>query len=203
MAQCVQSVQEFIQDTFVPMVAVLCSEAAESSTRKNNLSFAELVRPFCRLTSEVHMRDPNNQSHVIKNLRINVTGIVTQPPQQTAIRKLLSEVVSASQPAEGLVANVITAGDYDLNISGKPSVSLLIPEMLEIHGSFTWLGQTQYKIQLKGQEVYTVPLKACFVHAGVYNLGTPRVFARLADQNVQCETSQQNSTPALIIINNV
>ncbi|XP_043543575.1 trafficking protein particle complex subunit 8 isoform X2 [Chiloscyllium plagiosum] len=117
MAQCVQSVQEFIQDTFVPMVAVLCSEAAESSTRKNNLSFAELVRPFCRLTSEVHMRDPNNQSHVIKNLRINVTGIVTQPPQQTAIRKLLSEVVSASQPAEGLVANVITAGDYDLNIS--------------------------------------------------------------------------------------
>uniref|UniRef100_UPI00398E8401 trafficking protein particle complex subunit 8 isoform X4 n=1 Tax=Pristiophorus japonicus TaxID=55135 RepID=UPI00398E8401 len=117
MAQCVQSVQEFIQDTFVPMVAVLCSEAAETSTRKNNLTFAELVRPFCRLTSEVHMRDPNNQSHVIKNLRISVTGIVTQPPQQTAIRKLLSEVVSASQPADGLVANVITAGDYDLNIS--------------------------------------------------------------------------------------
>lgn len=52
MAQCVQSVQEFIQDTFVPMVAVLCSEAADGSTRKNNLSFAELVRPFCRLTSE-------------------------------------------------------------------------------------------------------------------------------------------------------
>ncbi|XP_078254155.1 trafficking protein particle complex subunit 8 isoform X2 [Rhinoraja longicauda] len=117
MAQCVQSVQEFIQDTFVPMVAVLCSEAADGSTRKNNLSFAELVRPFCRLTSEVHMRDPNNQSHVIKNLRISVTSIVTQPPQQTTIRKLLSEVVSASQPAEGLVANVITAGDYDLNIS--------------------------------------------------------------------------------------
>ncbi|XP_041046081.1 trafficking protein particle complex subunit 8 isoform X1 [Carcharodon carcharias] len=126
MAQCVQSVQEFIQDTFVPMVAVLCSEAAESSTRKNNLSFAELVRPFCRLTSEVHMRDPNNQSHVIKNLRINVTGIVTQPPQQTAIRKLLSEVVSASQPAEGLVANVITAGDYDLNISDR-SVKASVP----------------------------------------------------------------------------
>ncbi|XP_069778658.1 trafficking protein particle complex subunit 8 isoform X2 [Narcine bancroftii] len=117
MAQCVQSVQEFLQDTFVPTVAVLCSEAARSSTRKNNLTFAELVRPFCRLTSEVHMRDPNNQSHVIKNLRINVTSIVTQPPQQATIRKLLSEVVAASQPAEGLVANVITAGDYDFNIS--------------------------------------------------------------------------------------
>lgn len=52
MAKCVQSVQEFVQDSFVPMVAVLCSEEAERVTRKNNLNFAELLRPFCRLTSE-------------------------------------------------------------------------------------------------------------------------------------------------------
>lgn len=52
MAQCVQSVQEFVQDSFVPMVAVLCSEEAERVTSKNNLNFAELLRPFCRLTSE-------------------------------------------------------------------------------------------------------------------------------------------------------
>ncbi|XP_067888728.1 trafficking protein particle complex subunit 8 [Heterodontus francisci] len=143
MAQCVQSVQEFIQDTFVPMVAVLCSEAAETATRKNNLSFAELVRPFCRLTSEVHMRDPNNQSHVIKNLRISVTGIVTQPPQQTAIRKLLSEVVSASQPAEGLVANVITAGDYDLNISDR-SVKASVPWYNNWKDTLTQLSSSKF-----------------------------------------------------------
>lgn len=52
MAKCVQSVQEFVQDSFVPMVAVLCSEDADRVTRKNNLNFAELLRPFCRLTSE-------------------------------------------------------------------------------------------------------------------------------------------------------
>ena len=52
MAQCVQSVHEFVQDSFVPMVAVLCSEEADRVTRKNNLSFSELLRPFCRLTSE-------------------------------------------------------------------------------------------------------------------------------------------------------
>ncbi|XP_075776887.1 trafficking protein particle complex subunit 8 isoform X7 [Pelodiscus sinensis] len=117
MAQCVQSVQEFIQDSFVPLVAALCSEEAERLTRKNNLGFSELVKPFCRLTSEVHMRDPNNQLHVIKNLKIAVNNIITHPPQPGAIRKLLNDVVSVSQPAEGLVANVITAGDYDLNIS--------------------------------------------------------------------------------------
>ncbi|OXB81697.1 UNVERIFIED_CONTAM: hypothetical protein H355_008946 [Colinus virginianus] len=77
------------------------------------------------------------------------------------------------------------------------------PEALEIHGSFTWLGQTQYKLQLKSQEVYSLQLKACFVHTGVYNLGTPRVFAKLVDQATLFETSQQNSMPALIIINNI
>uniref|UniRef100_A0A8C8EUZ2 Trafficking protein particle complex 8 n=1 Tax=Oncorhynchus tshawytscha TaxID=74940 RepID=A0A8C8EUZ2_ONCTS len=123
MAQCVQSVQEFIQDSFVPMVAVLCSEDAEKITRKNNLNFSELLRPFCRLTSEGHMRDPNNQVQVVKNLRISVNNVVTRPSVPTsgvhspAQRRLLSEVVSASQPAEGGVANFITAGDYDLNIS--------------------------------------------------------------------------------------
>ncbi|XP_067402268.1 trafficking protein particle complex subunit 8 isoform X7 [Emydura macquarii macquarii] len=117
MAQCVQSVQEFVQDSFVPLVAALCSEEAERVTRKNNLGFSELVKPFCRLTSEVHMRDPNNQLHVIKNLKIAVNNIITRSPQPGAIRKLLNDVVSISQPAEGLIANVITAGDYDLNIS--------------------------------------------------------------------------------------
>uniref|UniRef100_A0A8C5Z6B7 Trafficking protein particle complex subunit 8 n=1 Tax=Marmota marmota marmota TaxID=9994 RepID=A0A8C5Z6B7_MARMA len=117
MAQCVQSVQELIPDSFVPCVAALCSDEAERLTRLNHLSFAELLKPFSRLTSEVHMRDPNNQLHIIKNLKIAVSNIITQPPRPGAIRKLLNDVVSGSQPAEGLVANVITAGDYDLNIS--------------------------------------------------------------------------------------
>ncbi|XP_077391270.1 trafficking protein particle complex subunit 8 isoform X2 [Festucalex cinctus] len=76
MAQCAQSVQEFVQDSFVPMVAVLCSDEAERLTSKNKLNFAELLRPFCRLTSEGHLRDPNNQLQVVKNLRICVTKVV-------------------------------------------------------------------------------------------------------------------------------
>ncbi|XP_036100065.1 trafficking protein particle complex subunit 8 isoform X1 [Molossus molossus] len=126
MAQCVQSVQELIPDSFVPCVAALCSDEAERLTRLNHLSFAELLKPFTRLTSEVHMRDPNNQLHIIKNLKIAVSNIITQPPQPGAIRKLLSDVVSGSQPAEGLVANVITAGDYDLNISDR-SIKASVP----------------------------------------------------------------------------
>ncbi|XP_067454174.1 trafficking protein particle complex subunit 8 isoform X1 [Thunnus thynnus] len=122
MAQCVQSVLEFVQDSFVPLVAVLCSEEAERVTRKNNLNFAELLRPFCRLTSDGHIRDPNNQVQVVKNLRICVNNVVTSPSSTSAAlnpaqRRLLNEVVLSCQPQENGVANVITAGDYDLHYS--------------------------------------------------------------------------------------
>ncbi|EPQ12113.1 LanC-like protein 3 [Myotis brandtii] len=108
------------------------------ATRLNHLSFAELLKPFTRLTSEVHMRDPNNQLHIIKNLKIAVSNIITQPPQPGAIRKLLSDVVSGSQLADGLVANVITAGDYDLNISDRE---------VEPMEQFGKLSQEQHRIQ--------------------------------------------------------
>lgn len=75
-------------------------------------------------------------------------------------------------------------------------------ESLEVHSSFTWVGQTQYKLQLKPQEVLCLTLRACFLQAGVYNLNTHRVFAKPAEQAAMCETSQQTASPALIIINN-
>lgn len=55
---------------------------------------------------------------VVKGLRISVTGVNTRPTHFTELHKLVSQVVSACQPPEGPAANVITAGDYDLNISG-------------------------------------------------------------------------------------
>ena len=52
MAVCKQTANEFIQNTFSPSVAVLCSPDAEVLCQKNNLTFVELVQPFCRLTTE-------------------------------------------------------------------------------------------------------------------------------------------------------
>ncbi|XP_034036210.1 trafficking protein particle complex subunit 8 isoform X2 [Thalassophryne amazonica] len=122
MAQCVQSVQEFVQDSFVPMVAVLCSEEAERVTRKNNLTFSELLRPFCRLTSEGHIRDPNNQLQPVKNLCISINNVVTSPNAASAAlspaqRRLLNEVVLSCQPQEGSVPMMVTAGTYELNFT--------------------------------------------------------------------------------------
>jgi len=52
MAQCQQTAEEFILDVFSPLVAVLCSADVEAVCQKNNLSFVELIQPFCRLSTE-------------------------------------------------------------------------------------------------------------------------------------------------------
>ncbi|XP_014330677.1 trafficking protein particle complex subunit 8 [Xiphophorus maculatus] len=121
MAQCVMSVHEFIQDSFVPMIAVLCSGEAERVTRKNNLNFVELLRPFCRLTSEGHLRDPNNQLQTVKNLRICVSNVVTSPSPSASLgssqNRHLSEVVFSCQPQEAAQATALRTGDYHLNLN--------------------------------------------------------------------------------------
>ena len=77
----------------------------------------------------------------MKNLRISVNNVVTRPTSAPmsgvpgpAHRKLLSEVVSACQPAEGVAANVITAGDHDLNISGEFTCTALEDSGREAEG---------------------------------------------------------------------
>ena len=52
MARCTQSAQEFILSAFPIYVGALTSEDAELVCRKNHLSFAELIRPFCQLQSD-------------------------------------------------------------------------------------------------------------------------------------------------------
>ncbi|XP_033820715.1 trafficking protein particle complex subunit 8 [Periophthalmus magnuspinnatus] len=122
MAQCVQSVQELVQDSFTPMVAVLCSGEAERVSRRNRLSFAELLRPFCRLTSEGHIRDPNNALLQVKGLRISVNTLSPSLKAPTSFlspaqRSTLHHIVLSSHPPEGALSS-ITAGDYQLSFTG-------------------------------------------------------------------------------------
>ena len=52
MARSKLSAFEFIQEALAPMVGVVCSTDAEILCKKNNLSFVELLQPFCRLQAE-------------------------------------------------------------------------------------------------------------------------------------------------------
>ncbi len=52
MARSSRHAFDFIKDAFSPMVAVLTSEDAEMVSQQNDLSFVELVRPFCQLSKD-------------------------------------------------------------------------------------------------------------------------------------------------------
>ncbi|KAL4234283.1 Trafficking protein particle complex 8 [Mactra antiquata] len=121
MAQHKQTAHEFIQSTFSPQVAVLCSNDAELLCQKNNLSFVQLVQPFSRLKTEAHIKDPNNVQHSVQHLRIGVVDMNNQIPPAAAAKKLMNDAVNNEQPqlSEGNRGNVITVGDYDLQLSSS------------------------------------------------------------------------------------
>lgn len=52
MSQCIFTPQEFIQNAFSPMVAVMSTPLVEQACQKNNVSFIELLQPFCKLNIE-------------------------------------------------------------------------------------------------------------------------------------------------------
>ncbi|XP_077295309.1 trafficking protein particle complex subunit 8 homolog l(3)76BDm [Arctopsyche grandis] len=85
---------ELVSLSFGPAVAALPSPSADLLAQKNNLTFVELLQPFCRLSSEGHIRDPSGQQYSVKNLKLNISNVNTRPPQPTLARKFLNESVS-------------------------------------------------------------------------------------------------------------
>ncbi|XP_021914689.1 trafficking protein particle complex subunit 8 isoform X2 [Zootermopsis nevadensis] len=96
MAQCKLTPHEFIQNAFSPMVAVMCSQLVDQTCQKNNLSFVEMIQPFCKLSTEAHFREPSGTSVAVRNLRVTMLDVNSRPPQATLARKLLNESVSLS-----------------------------------------------------------------------------------------------------------
>ncbi|KAK7864298.1 hypothetical protein R5R35_009554 [Gryllus longicercus] len=94
MAQCKLTPHEFIQNAFSPMVSVMCSPSVDQTCQKNNLSFIEMIQPFCKINTEAHFRDPSGNTVTIRNLRITMLDVNSRPPQPTLARKFLNESVS-------------------------------------------------------------------------------------------------------------
>ncbi|XP_024936039.1 trafficking protein particle complex subunit 8 [Cephus cinctus] len=113
MAQCKLTPREFISNAFSPQVAAVCSASAEATCQKNNLSFIELLQPFCKLNTEGHIKDPQGVSVVVRNLRISVQDVNVRPPQPTLARKMLNESVSSVLCDR---TTVVRIGTTDLNI---------------------------------------------------------------------------------------
>ncbi|UJR31903.1 hypothetical protein I4U23_019377 [Adineta vaga] len=180
MAQTKKSVSEFIQDAFCPTIAVLCSYDAESICRKNNLTFAELIQPFCRLPSEVSYRDPSNNLITLKNLRLEIKDFNSLPPQNTLAKKLLNDSVSSALNSS--IANnerEIHTEQYDLNIKNTTP----------------WFDAWRdcfLRITYNGEHEFLKNYLACIMVVSTSHLDPMDAFAKL----VQQQALQQQQSPA-------
>ncbi|XP_076665916.1 trafficking protein particle complex subunit 8 homolog l(3)76BDm isoform X1 [Andrena cerasifolii] len=95
MAQCKLTPREFISNAFSPQIAAVCSIAADATCQKNNLSFVELLQPFCKLNTEGHFKDPQGNTVTVRNLRLFIQDVNAQPPEPSVARKMLNEAVSS------------------------------------------------------------------------------------------------------------
>ncbi|XP_076164861.1 trafficking protein particle complex subunit 8 homolog l(3)76BDm isoform X3 [Ptiloglossa arizonensis] len=89
MAQCKLTPREFINNAFSPQIAAVCSTAADAACQKNNLSFVELLQPFC------HFKDPQGNTVTIRNLRLFIQDVNAHPPDPSIARKMLNEAVNS------------------------------------------------------------------------------------------------------------
>ena len=77
----------------------------------------------------VHFRDAGGVQHTLQQLRVLFHPLSSTPTQPTLARKLLSDVVAGALPASDGVgtADVMTAGQYDLQLSGTHTQTQRIP----------------------------------------------------------------------------
>ena len=118
MSQCCQTTDSFVKVLFGPRVAVLCSQDAEIISRRNNLSFAELIRPFCSINSELQVRDPGGQVYPIRDMHITVCDLRCKIPDENSVEQMLSEVViETSSTPEAYKTLNIDSERYQVNVN--------------------------------------------------------------------------------------
>jgi len=113
-----KSSSNFIKTVYGPKVAVLCSQDAELLSKRNNLTFVQLLRPFCDIKKEIHIRDLNGQLSQITDLQISLHDLKDVVPNSSQINQMvLNSVQSAMNTCGKLETWNIKHGNYDLNIN--------------------------------------------------------------------------------------
>ncbi|XP_050555044.1 trafficking protein particle complex subunit 8 [Spodoptera frugiperda] len=93
MARLGKTAQEFIQDSFSPIIAVLCSPKVENVVSKNNLSFTEMLQPFASMDWEGQFKDASGNTCSIKNWKLIIRDVNWKPLQPTEARRQLNNAV--------------------------------------------------------------------------------------------------------------
>ena len=107
----------FVKKVFGPNIAVLCSQDAELVSKQNNLSFVELLQPFCTVNKEnLQTRDTNGQPSQISDLHMSLQDLKCTPPTESQAVEDLHKIVEYHiSNKESLKKNKIFHGNYTVS----------------------------------------------------------------------------------------
>ncbi|XP_023939464.1 trafficking protein particle complex subunit 8 [Bicyclus anynana] len=88
-----KTAQEFIQNSFSPIIATLCSAKVENVVGKNNLTLSELLQPFTTVDWEGHIREPGGGVCAVKNFDLVIRDVNWKPLPPTEARRQLNNAV--------------------------------------------------------------------------------------------------------------
>ncbi|CAK1539980.1 unnamed protein product [Leptosia nina] len=98
--------QEFIQNSFSPLVATLCSSKVENIVSKSNLSLPELLQPFAAFNWEGQFREPGGTVCTVKNWKLVLRDVNWKPVQPTEARRQLNNAVLYNYNEKTVTKNI-------------------------------------------------------------------------------------------------
>lgn len=96
MTSSLSSSQSFVQRTFPPLIGALTSPSVEVICQANNVSFVELIHPFCNIYVDYQLKDPSGNDHLIKHLKVGVKDVKEVPLDAKIARRMLDEAVAGA-----------------------------------------------------------------------------------------------------------
>lgn len=178
-AQCKQTPQEFIKNTFTPQIAVMYTPLAEKCCLKNNLDFIQLLQPFCTLTNDVSYKDPTGFTNTLRNLKLTFLDTLWKPPQTPIVRKLLNSSVSNASDSKNKFFQV---GRHNL----------------EVPSSTPWFESwrdTFLRVQYPSDHEFTKHFLACILVASSAENNLEEAFESLTQRLNQAQNKEPGKLP--------
>lgn len=110
MSQIKSAPNDFIQQSFSPMIAVMCTPGVEEVCKKNNLNFIQLVKPFSKATADGLLKDPSSTTQIpIRGLRVTFSDINSRPPPPPVARSYFNFSISSNVKEK--TTKILVGGD--------------------------------------------------------------------------------------------
>lgn len=120
MVETVKSTYDFIKGALPVRVGVLASDDAEAICLKNNLTFADLVKPFSTLTNESQISGPSSQSYRVYNLHVHALDVkkpATEYDTAASSKEAMASQISDYAGNDNIPTVTIDSGDYSLSVN--------------------------------------------------------------------------------------